>query len=40
MCVLVSAQRVSERIHKSELPGFLSPGAGKNFHSAFISFEF
>ena len=40
MCLLVSAQRVSERIHKGELPGFLSPGAGKNFHSTFVSFEF
>lgn len=29
MCLLVSAQRVSESIQKSGLPGFLSPGAGR-----------
>ena len=40
MCLLVSAQHVSESIQKSGLPGFLSPGAGGSFHSAFVSFEF
>lgn len=40
MCLLVSAQHVSGSIQKSGLPGFMSPGAGGSFHSAFVSFEF